>query len=88
MTDGKGDIDLDVNKCGIVYEMRLDGNYNVSKMVPVVTGHGYNKNNAPNACATDAIANPDNLIIRAGGTVVIGEDTDKHENTAIWQWKR
>lgn len=88
MSDGEGDIDLAENKCGVVYEMKLDDNFNVGKMVPVVAGHGYNKDNAPNACPVDSISNPDNLLVRADGSVVIGEDTGNHENNAMWIWKR
>ncbi len=88
MSDGEGDIDLAENKCGVVYEMKLDGNFNVSRMVPIAAGHGYSKENAPNACPVDSISNPDNLLVRADGSVVIGEDTSNHENNAMWIWKR
>ncbi|MBR9650769.1 PhoX family protein [Thalassovita aquimarina] len=88
MSDGKGDIDLAENKCGVVYEMKLDANFNVGKMVPAVAGHGYDEANTPNACPVDSIANPDNVLVRADGSVVFGEDTGKHENNALWIWKR
>lgn len=88
MADGEGDIDLAENKCGVVYEMKLDAKYNVGKMVPVVAGHGYNKENKPNACPVESISNPDNIVVRADGSVVIGEDTGNHENNAMWVWKR
>ncbi|CUH67183.1 putative phosphatase [Thalassovita gelatinovora] len=88
MSDGKGDIDLAENKCGVVYEMKLDANFNISKMIPAVSGHGYNKENKPNACPIDSISNPDNVLVRADGSVVIGEDTGNHENNAIWIYKR
>lgn len=88
MSDGEGDIDLAENKCGVVYEMKLDGNFNVSKMVPVVAGHGYNKDNKPNACPIDSVSNPDNLIVLSDGAVVIGEDTSSHENNAMWIWRK
>lgn len=38
MTDGEGDIQLEGNEYGAVYRMRLDENYNVSRMEPAVTG--------------------------------------------------
>jgi secreted PhoX family phosphatase len=88
MSDDEGDIQLAENKCGVVYEMRLDANYNVAKMVPVVAGGPYDKNDQANACATDAISNPDNLVVLDNGDVVIGEDTGNHENNAMWLWKR
>ena len=88
MSDGEGDIDLKQNKCGVVYEMKLDADFNVNKMVPVVAGHGYNKEAKPNRCPVDSVSNPDNLFVRADGSVVIGEDTSNHENNAMWIWKR
>lgn len=88
MSDGEGDIDLVENKCGVVYEMKLDENFDVATMVPVVAGHGYNKDNSPNACPVESVSNPDNLIILADGSVVIGEDTGNHENNAMWLWKK
>ncbi len=88
MADGEGDVRLEANKCGVVYEMPLEADYDVKSMVPVVAGHGYDKANTPNACPTDSISNPDNLIVRKDGSVVIGEDTGKHENNMMWIWKR
>jgi len=38
MSDNKGDIQLNGDKWGAVYRMQLDGDYNVSRMEPVVTG--------------------------------------------------
>lgn len=86
MSDGEGHIDVAENKCGVVYQMRLDENFDVAKMVPVVAGFGYDKANKPNACPVDSIANPDNVLVRANGDVVIGEDTSNHENNVMWIW--
>ena len=88
MADGEGDVRLEANKCGVVYEMPLETDFDVKSMVPVVAGHGYDKSNEVNACPVDSISNPDNLIVRKDGSVVIGEDTGKHENNMMWIWKR
>ncbi|SMR83250.1 hypothetical protein SAMN04488030_3164 [Aliiroseovarius halocynthiae] len=88
MADGEGDVRLEANKCGVVYEMKLEADFDVKTMVPVVAGHGYNKENAPNACPVESISNPDNLVVRRDGSVIIGEDTGKHENNAMWIWTR
>ncbi|MCI5040227.1 MAG: PhoX family protein [Donghicola eburneus] len=88
MSDGEGHIDVAENKCGVVYEMELDANFNVSKMVPVVAGHGYNGDAEVNQCPVDSISNPDNLLVRANGQVIIGEDTGNHENNALWIWTK
>ncbi|MDF1801890.1 alkaline phosphatase PhoX [Thalassovita sp.] len=87
MSDDKGDIQVSQNKCGVVYQMKLDDNFNTSMMVPVVAGGTYDKNAQPNACPTNGVSNPDNLLVLANGDVVIGEDTGKHENNALWLYK-
>lgn len=88
MSDDAGDIQLSKNKCGVVYEMRLDSNYNVGMMVPVVAGGPYDKTNGANACDVNGISNPDNVVVLGTGDVLIGEDTGKHENNAMWLWRR
>jgi hypothetical protein len=87
MADEEGDIQVAANECGVVYEMRLDDNYNVSLMIPAVAGGPYDKNNEANACALDAISNPDNLVVLDNGDVLIGEDTGNHENNAMWHYR-
>ncbi|SER06183.1 alkaline phosphatase PhoX [Thalassovita taeanensis] len=87
MSDSEGDLQLTENKCGVVYQMKLDANFNTHMMVPVVAGGTYDKNNQANACATDGISNPDNLVVLNNGNVLIGEDTGNHENNAMWLWK-
>lgn len=84
MADAVGDIQLTQNKCGVVYRMGLDANFNVSRMEPAVVGGAYDSTAAANRCATDAISNPDNIVVMDDGRVVIGEDTSNHENNMIW----
>ncbi|WP_150522543.1 alkaline phosphatase PhoX [Roseibium sediminis] len=84
MADDKGDIQLTENKCGVVYRMKLDSNYNVHAMVPAIAGGPYDKNDAANSCATSGISNPDNILVLENGDVIIGEDTGNHENNALW----
>lgn len=84
MADNKGDIQVEQNKCGVVYKMKLDADYNVSMMLPAVAGGAYDKDAETNACAVDAISNPDNIVVLPGGRVLIGEDTGNHENNAMW----
>ena len=88
MSDGEGDLDVKQNKCGVVYEMKLGADFNVSEMTPAVAGHGYDKEAKPNRCPVESISNPDNLFVRTDGSVVIGEDTSNHENNMVWLWKR
>lgn len=87
MSDSKGDLQLGEARCGVVYQMRLDGAYNVDRMVPVVAGGAFGASDPANACAVDTIANPDNLVVLANGDVVIGEDSGAHENNALWLFR-
>jgi secreted PhoX family phosphatase len=84
MADGEGDIQLDANNCGVVYRMELDENFDIARMEPAVAGGPYTENAEVNACDTENIANPDNLLILDDGRVVIGEDTGDHENNMLW----
>jgi len=88
MSDDAGDIQVSTIKCGVVYEMRLDANYNVSMMTPIVAGGAYDEANEANACDINGVSNPDNLLVLDNGDVLIGEDTSKHENNAMWLWSR
>ncbi|RYH10079.1 alkaline phosphatase PhoX [Tropicimonas sp. IMCC6043] len=87
MSDGEGDVQVEENKCGIVYQMPMDANYNITAMNPAVVGGPHDKNAEANSCALDNISNPDNIAVLDNGDVVIGEDTGNHENNMIWLWK-
>ena len=86
MSDDEGDIRVGENKCGVVYEFKLDSNFNVSTMIPVVAGGAYDKNAEANSCDIEGISNPDNIVVLGNGSVLIGEDTGNHENNAMWLW--
>jgi len=86
MSDGEGDIAVEANDCGVVYQMAFDDNYSAIRMVPVVAGADYDENRAPNACSVDSISNPDNIVVLEDGRVLIGEDTGDHENNMLWLW--
>ena len=86
MSDGEGDIQLEENPCGAVYAGDLDADYNISNLAPLIVGGPYDENAEGDACATDNIASPDNLVVDPQGRLWIGEDTGDHENNAIWMW--
>lgn len=83
MSDATGDINVTANKCGIVYRLELDNNFNAHRMDPAVVGGTYDKTQE-NRCPTDSISNPDNLVVLADGRVLIGEDSSNHVNNMIW----
>jgi secreted PhoX family phosphatase len=93
MTDGKGDIDLPKNMCGIVYGADLDANYNITKLYPAVVGGKYDKSAKSSVvsgfkdrCDVDAIANPDGVYVDPQGNLWIAEDTSSHTNNVLWRW--
>lgn len=93
MSDGKGDIQLEQNKCGIVYEGKLDANNNISNLKPAVIGGPYDKSVSSKVvsgfkdrCDVDNIANPDGLYADQFGNLWISEDTSNHTNNSLWRW--
>lgn len=86
MSDGKGDINVDENRCGIVYEADVDKDMNFTSIKPALVGGPYNADAKPNACALGNISNPDSLFVDPYGNLWIGEDTSGHENNALWRW--
>ena len=84
MADGKGDINLPENRCGIVYVSDLDANWDTKSMKPLIVGGPYDKDKKE--CAADNISNPDSVLVDAKGNLWIGEDTGLHKNNMLWRW--
>jgi len=87
MSDGKGDIDVTSNRCGIVYRMTLDDEWDVNRIEPAISGGPYSSS-AAYECDVDNLAGPDNLVVLDDGRVLVGEDTGKHENNMVWLWEQ
>ena len=86
---GRNDIRLPTNPCGAVYELPLGADYVGNSIKALIVGKptGYTADSpyAGNECDVDGIASPDNLTFVPGhDTLIVGEDTDKHQNDAIW----
>jgi uncharacterized protein len=86
---GRNDIRLDKNDCGAVYEMQLDAGFVGTDIKAVVVGkpadYAADAPEAGNTCDVNGIASPDNLTFITGqNTLVIGEDTEGHQNDAVW----
>lgn len=86
MSDGEGDVNVEENKCGIVYAGDLDADYNITGIYPYIVGGPYNPDDKANPCDVNNIANPDNLYVDPQGNLWIGEDTSKHENNVMWMY--
>lgn len=86
MSDGEGAINVEENKCGIVYAGDLDAEYNITGIYPYIVGGPYNPDGGSNRCDVNNIANPDNLFVDPQGNLWIGEDTSNHENNVLWMY--
>jgi len=85
MSDGQGDIDVTQNRCGIVYSMTLDAEWDVNRIDPLVSGGPYTSSSTYE-CDVNNLAGPDNLLVLDDGRLLIGEDTGKHEYNMVWLW--
>jgi secreted PhoX family phosphatase len=101
MSDGKGDISVPYNYCGTVYALDLNKKYTAKNMYGVVSGIprlfklGAAEDNpypadgpyVDNECDLNGISEPDNLTFVTGyNTLIIGEDTGKHQNDVVWAY--
>ena len=73
--DPTGDIDLDRVDGGIVYRAKLDGNYDISTLHPVIVGPDATD---PADVADDAVVNVDNVFALEDGRVLCCEDADQY----------
>lgn len=83
------DIRLPKNKCGGVYELKLDDNFNATDMSALVVGKPLKKGEKYAdewACDPEGIANPDNIKYLGKGVLLIGEDTKYHVNNMLWAY--
>ena len=84
MADTAGDIQLQANRCGVVYRFGLTATYDVLRMEPAVSGGPYDSASTTNKCDLENISSPDNVLVLDDGRVIIGEDTGNHINNMIW----
>ena len=86
MTDGQGDIDVSDNFCGIVYRMTMVDEWSIARIDPVIIGGPYTSS-AQYECDNNNLAGPDNLLVLNDGSILVGEDTRKHEYNTVWLWR-
>lgn len=84
---GPNHIRLPYNPCGAVYALTLDETYKATYMRAVISGAPAT-DDPENLCATDRIANPDNLTYLTGRqTLIIAEDSRQgHTNNMLWAY--
>ena len=86
MIDDEGDIQLSarVKDCGGVYRMKLEANYDVSRIEPVVMGSTYRSSlDDAERCDVNGLSQPDNVIVMDDGRILLGEDGFQENNT-LW----
>ena len=86
MTDGQGDIDVSDNFCGIVYRMPVLEDWDINRIDPVIIGGPYTSS-AQYECNNNNLAGPDNILVLNDGSILVGEDTRKHEYNTVWLWR-
>jgi hypothetical protein len=90
-------IGIEKNTCGCVYRAPLDANNRIKSISPLICGIPKEKSfntedklghtDADDDCDIHNIANPDNVAFMHGHDILlIGEDTDKHKNNAVWAY--
>lgn len=88
---GSNDIRLQYNRCGCVYALPVDAQYNAYYMEELVCGTPTPAGTPGwvpgNNCHMDRIASPDNVaMINEHDTLLIGEDTSEHQNDVMWSF--
>jgi secreted PhoX family phosphatase len=83
-----GDIVVDKNICGCVFELGMDDSYSINSMKGLVCGTPLAEEDAlGNECDLAGIANPDNVAsVHGHGAILIAEDTSKHVNNIMWKY--
>jgi secreted PhoX family phosphatase len=75
MTDDEGQLRLDRVDGGLVYRARLESDYDVSTLEPVIVGPDATD---PADVADDALVNVDNVFVLDDGRVLCCEDADQY----------
>ena len=81
---GTFDIAIVINRCGIIYRFKLDSEFNVDRMEPVLAGGPYDSGAATDECDVNNIAQPDNVFVLNDGHVLIEEGSGNHEHNMLW----
>lgn len=88
LIDDEGDIQLSarVKDCGGVYRAKLEDNYDLARIEPVVMGGTYRSSlTGALRCDVEQLSQPDNVIVMRDGRIIIGEDGFQENNT-LWMY--
>ncbi|WDE05395.1 DUF839 domain-containing protein [Thalassomonas viridans] len=88
LTDDEGDIRLSarVKDCGGVYRAKLEENYDLARIEPVIMGGTYRSSlDGAERCDVNQLSQPDNVIVMKDGRILIGEDGFQENNT-LWMY--
>lgn len=73
------------NRCGCVYQLEVDADFVATQMYSLICGNNVTNTDRDNKCDINSIAAPDNLsMMRGHNQMIIGEDTDDHQNDVVW----
>ncbi|KAL3138685.1 hypothetical protein ABBQ32_006440 [Trebouxia sp. C0010 RCD-2024] len=82
---GPNHIRIPWNRCGCVYQLEVDADYVATQMYSLICGNTKNNTDKDNKCDINSIAAPDNLsMMRGHNQMIIGEDTEDHQNDVVW----
>lgn len=88
MIDGEGDIQLSnrVKDCGGVYRAKIESDYSLARIDPVVMGATYRSSlDGAERCDVENLSQPDNVVVMKDGRILIGEDGFQENNT-LWMY--
>jgi hypothetical protein len=66
--------------------MTMNDLWNVNRIHPAIIGGPYISSNQYE-CDINNLAGPDNLVVLDDGSVLVGEDTRRHESNMVWLWR-
>ena len=88
MIDDEGDMQLSsrVKDCGGVYRARIENDYSLIRIEPVVMGATYRSSlDGAERCDVNNLSQPDNVVVMKDGRILLGEDGFQENNT-LWMY--
>ena len=66
--------------------MTMVDEWDINRIDPVIIGGPYTSS-AQYECNNNNLAGPDNILVLNDGSILVGEDTRKHEYNTVWLWR-